>query len=121
MKEQIDFQPLINWIQEQLGVTFPMVITYKEGMRTPTIETPNLQPHSGIFASVVRDVVVQFFNFNYNENENTLWGTIYLTYNAWSRGSNGMQIGSCWWNPNDGWKFETEKGNYEKYQNKFEY
>lgn len=48
-----------------------------------------------------------FFNFRFDE-ETGLWATIYLSYESWSGGTNGMKIGTVWYNET-GWTFEQEQ------------
>ena len=105
--QEIDFQPLFQWINNQLGINVKFTINF-EGKR-PKIVCPDLYNQSGIFMSVIKEVEVDFFNFNFNAETGNLWATVYLGYKSWSGGSNGMQIGSCCFNPETGWTFESER------------
>lgn len=105
--QEIDFQPLFTWINNQLNTNIEFSINF-EGKR-PKIVCPNLFNQSGIFMSVIKEVEVDFFNFNFNEETGNLWATVYLNYESWSSGSNGMHIGSCWFNPETGWMLESER------------
>ena len=108
---ELDFQPLFQWINENLGTNADFTIRL-EGKRPQIVNIDNLWNDSGIFQSVIKEVEVGFFNYNYEDGK--LWATIGLSYGSWSGGSNGMQIGTCWFNPETGWKFESCKERAKK-------
>ncbi len=105
--QSIDFQPLFQWINETLG-TNDIPFSVNLSGRRPSIVSPNLVEYSGVFKACYSIVTVDFFNFNSNET-GEIWATIYLNYEHKTRGSNGSQIGTCWYNPVDGWTFENVK------------
>jgi len=112
--QEIDFKPLFTWINESLKINAIFGINL-EGKRPTIVNGDNLWNDSGIFQSVIKDVTVDFFNFHFEPETGKLWGTIYLGYESWSGGSNGMQIGNVWFNPETGWTFETSKERFNKY------
>jgi len=108
--QSIDFQPLIQWINETLGLdSYELGIDFSVNLsgRRPSIVSPNLVEYSGVFKACYSTVTVDFFNFNSNET-GEIWATIYLNYEHKTRGSNGSQIGTCWHSPIDGWTFENK-------------
>ncbi len=106
--QEIDFQPLFQWINESLKINAIFSINL-EGKRPTIVNGDNLWNDSGIFKSVIKDVTVDFFNFDFKEESGELWATVYLNYESWSGGSNGMQIGTVWFNTEIGWTFESCK------------
>lgn len=113
--QEIDFQPLFKWINKILQTSQDFQISF-EGER-PSLKTGRslYHGHSGIFKAAVKGVNVSFFNFEFYEQTGNLWATISLYYESWSGGSNSMQIGTCWFNPETGWEFESSKDRFEKY------
>ena len=112
--QEIDFQPLFQWINQCLGINAIFSINL-EGKRPTIVNGDNLWNDSGIFQSVIKEVEVGFFNFSFNEADGTLWATVNLSYESWSGGSNGMQIGTCWYSEASGWTFESSKDQFKKY------
>lgn len=114
--QEIDFQPLFQWINNTLQTNQDFKISF-EGNRPMICRTDRslYHNHIGIFQSVIKDAAVDFFNFDFKEETGNLWATVYLSYESWSGGSNGMQIGTCWFNPETGWKFESCKERFEKF------
>lgn len=100
---EINFQPLFQWINTALGTSAKFAINL-EGKPT-IVNVNNLYNDSGIFKAVIKEVSVDFFNFEFKEETGNLWATIYLNYESRLGGSNGMQIGTCWFNPLAGWRF----------------
>ena len=102
----IDWTPMFDSINNVLGTSIEFSIDFSE--KRPTIVCPNLTEQSGIFAAVVREVEVSFFNFS--GNSENFWGTLYLCYRSWSGGTNGMQFGDVWYDcATKEWKFESSK------------
>lgn len=112
--QEIDFQPLFQWINQCLGTTAQFSINL-EGKRPTIVNGDNLWNDSGIFQGVIKEVEVSFFNFEFIEEIGNLWATVNLSYESWSGGSNGMKIGTCWFNPETGWTFESSKERFNKY------
>ena len=112
--QEIDFQPLFQWINKTLQTSQDFEISF-EGKR-PRIVCENLQHDSGIFKAVIKEVSVDFFNFHFEPETGKIWATVYLNYESWSGGSNGMQIGNCWFNPEEGWTFESCKERHQKHE-----
>lgn len=112
--QSIDFKPLFQWINLNLGTTAKFAINL-EDKRPRIVNVDNLWNDSGIFQSVIKEVTVDFFNFDFKEETGNLWATIYLNYESWKGGSNGMQLGTCWFNPETGWTFESWKERFNKY------
>jgi hypothetical protein len=112
--QEIDFQPLFQWINKCLGTNADFQMSF-EGKRPKIVNVDNIWENAGIFQSVINEVNVDFFNFNFDEETETLWATVSLSYESWSGGSNGMQIGTCCFNPTEGWTFESCKERFEKY------
>lgn len=112
--QEIDFQPLFIWINKTLQTSQDFEISF-EGKR-PSLKVGRSLYHndSGIFKSVIKDVYVDFFNFDFKEETGNLWATVYIGYESWSGGSNGMQIGNVWFDPQEGWTFESCKERAEK-------
>lgn len=111
--QEINYKPLFQWINKCLGINADFAIRL-EGKRPQIVNVDNLWGNSGIFQSVIKIVEVDFFNFNFNEETGNLWATVSLSYESWSGGSNGMQIGTCWFNPETGWTFESSKERSKK-------
>ena len=111
--QDINFKPLFQWINTCLGTQATFAINL-DSKRPKIVTVTNLFNHSGIFQSVINNVTVDFFNFNYTD-EGNIWATVNLSYESWSGGSNGMQIGTCWFNPETGWTFESSKERFKKY------
>jgi hypothetical protein len=102
----VDWQPMFDFINHVLGTSIDFSIDFSE--KRPNIVCPNLTEQSGIFAAVVREVEVSFFNFS--GNSENFWGTLYLCYQSWSGGSNGMTFGSVWYDcVTKEWKFESTR------------
>ena len=112
--QEIDFKPLFQWINLNLGTSAKFAINL-EGKRPRIVNVDNLYNNSGIFQSVIKDVTVDFFCFDFKEETGNLWGNVSLNYESWSGGSNGMEIGNVWFNPETGWTFESSKERFEKY------
>lgn len=112
--QSIDFKPLFQWINLNLGTSAKFAINL-EGKRPTIVNVDNLYNNSGIFQSVIKDVTVDFFNFDFKEETGNLWATVSLSYESWAGGSNGMKIGTCWFKPETGWTFESCKERAEKY------
>lgn len=112
--QEIDFQPLFQWINKTLQTSQDFEISF-EGKR-PSLKVGRslYHNHCGIFQSVIKEVTVDLFNFEFIEEIGNLWATVYLNYESWSGGSNGMQIGTCWFNPETGWTFESCKERADK-------
>ena len=110
---EVNFKPLFQWINKNLGTNAHFQISF-EGKRPTIVCGNNLYNESAIFKAVIQEVKVDFFNFSYDETTGKLWATISLNYESWSGGSNGMQIGMCWFNPEEGWTFESCKERFEK-------
>lgn len=111
---EINFQPLFHWINESLKINAKFAINL-EGKRPTIVNVDNLWNDSGIFQGVIKEVTVDFFNFNFNEADGTLWATVNLSYKSWSGGSNGMQIVNAWFIPEKGWTFESCKETFKKF------
>ena len=103
---KINFQPLFDWINTKIHaeVEFGIDITGKR----PEIVSPNIVDYCGAFASVCESVEVGFFNFQVSKDG--FWATVYLNYQSWSGGSNGMQIGDVYYDcANEQWDFVSTK------------
>lgn len=109
----VDFQPLFDWINTKIGQDIELSIDLSNSKR-PNIVCPNIQNWAGIFSAVVREVTINFFSFG--KTEDGLWGTISMNYESWNGGSNGMIIGNVWFSTESGWKFESAKERFKKYQ-----
>lgn len=112
--QEINFKPLFQWIKLTLGTDGDFFISF-EGKRPRIVNENYLYAVSGIFKAVVKEVSIDFFNFEFNPETTKLWGTVYLNYESWSGGSNGMQIGTCWYSEASGWTFESSKERFQKY------
>ncbi len=114
----IDWYLLFRWINWNL-----FKLNHAEGFsidltgKRPKIVCENLQSQSGIFSAVIKEVTVGFFNFEQNK-EGGFWCNVFLQYESWSGGHNGMEIGNVWYHADKGWKFESAKERHEKYQTK---
>ena len=103
--------PIRTPINQCLGTNAKFAIRL-EGKRPTIVNVDNLYNESAIFKSVIKEVNVDFFNYEYKDGN--LWATICLNYQSWSGGSNGMQIGTVWFNAETGWTFESCKEVFEK-------
>lgn len=107
--KEINFEPLFVWINNQIGQNIPFEIRLN-GKR-PEIVCPNLFEFSGIFASVIKEASINFFN--YQHTENGIWGTISLSYESWSGGSSGMLMGNVWCDNDGNWTFESYRDRFQ--------
>lgn len=113
--QEIDFKPLFQWINQSIGLNAIFHMGFKDGCRPWIVNGDNLWNDSGIFQSVIKNVKVDFFNFEYNEETGSLWATVNINFESWTQGSNGIQIGTCWFNPEEGWTFESCKERFKKF------
>jgi len=112
---EINFNPLFQWINETLQTSQDFEISFEGKRPSLKVDRSLYRNHTGIFQSVIKDITVDFFNFNFNEVDGKLWANVYLNYESWSGGSNGMEIGNVWFNPEEGWTFESCKERFNKY------
>jgi len=108
-QNKVNYNPLINWLNETLGAKVVRGVAVNENQKKPFIFTQiGGMENAGIFAAVVSDVKVSLFNFW--PSEESMSGTICLAYSSWGGGSNSMQIGSFWYNATTGeWTFKGER------------
>lgn len=89
-------------------------ITFEENSRRPAITHDSLMDSVGIFSNVIKSVDVCFFNFG--KTETGFWGTLCISYNSFSGGSNAMTAGTVWYDAaTEKWTIETELQKFNKY------
>lgn len=60
--QEINFQPMLQWISEQLGIEVELSVEFiPAGHKLVKIVCPNLQEHGGIFRTVVSEAMADFF------------------------------------------------------------
>ncbi len=113
---EVNWKQLFAWLNEVLGTNVEFQIDLS-GKR-PQIVSPNLFGDSGIFKAVVSEIEVGFFGFWETKDENDqvvgFSGTVNLSYQAWSRGSNGMEVGNVWYKSGK-WTFESSRVKSQQY------
>ena len=113
--QDILFFEFFRWLNSELNLDLNWSIKFNDNKR-PTLISPNLVDHAGIFALAVQEVEVDLFGFNFDETTGQFWASVSLTYKSFSGGSNGMEIGNIWYNPESGWTFESAKQRFMKNQ-----
>jgi hypothetical protein len=107
MTNQINFTDLQTAISKIFNNIDVQIAVNEHGR--PTIQHADIMDQVGCFGNVIAKASIDFFNYSRPSGDNNnFWGTVYLNYESFGGGSNGMQILSCWYNDGQ-WKIEPTK------------
>lgn len=92
---EVNFHRMLVAIGRHCNINLAVSNVIITGKGRPAIVCENLAYQCGIFQSAINEANIDFFNFSMNED--SFWGTIYLSYESHNGGSNGMKICTVWY------------------------
>ena len=109
---EIDIKPLEEALSKRFNLPIQLTMTIGKsrfGNERVSIESQNLKDHAGIMSSIYEELRITDFGSEFFDSEEgkKLWMGINFSFRYLSGGSNGTNIGNCWYNlEKNTWMFE---------------